>query len=505
MLQYFKAFTKVELTLAVLLFLSIEINAQESPGITQGNFGGSAMARINPANILQSKLYLDVHLMSVGVFGQNNFAYIPHRDFNLYPLVKNEEQLPTYPLTDGNFMYYDNTRNKSGSAITNNYGLAGFLQTGDHAFAFHTAVRAYNSFDRIPYEIPVLGVQSLGYIPLQNIRFEDHDFDVASLAWGEIGLSYAYAFSKYSNRHWAAGITAKYLLGYGGAFASIDKLDYMVLDRKTINIFDLNADFGFALPVDYNTNDFPDGGSTFKGRGIGFDLGLTYTLKKEGYQKFNNQRICEQSYKDYFWRFGISILDLGVVSFKNSAQLHQFREVNTVWENMDELGYTNLNDLMDTLSFQLMGDAGASYAGDKFSIGLPTALSVQIDYHYNKNWYFNAMVIHPLKISKYSVRRPAQIALTPRYETDWFDFMLPLSLYEYRIPRIGAAVRLGFFTIGTERLGTLFGVSDLNGLDIYASIKFNFRKGVCLGNRDTGACYNADNYKPRKNKFLGIF
>jgi hypothetical protein len=103
------------------------------------------------------------------------------------------------------------------------------------------------------------------------------------------------------------------------------------------------------------------------------------------------------------------------------------------------------------------------------------------------------------------VRRPAQIAVTPRYETDWFEAMLPLSLYEYRLPRIGAAVRLGFLTIGTERLGTLFGVADINGMDVYASVKFNLRKGVCLGNRDTGACYNADNYKPRRKKFLGIF
>jgi len=141
-------------------------------------------------------------------------------------------------------------------------------------------------------------------------------------------------------------------------------------------------------------------------------------------------------------------------------------------------------------------------AGNSFKIGLPTALSVQFDYHYNKNWYFNATLIQPFKASTYSVRRPAQIAVTPRYETDWFEAMLPVSLYEYSIPRIGAAVRLGILTIGTDRIGTLLGISDLNGLDIYASIKINFRRGVCLGNKDTGACYNADNYKPRKRSLF---
>jgi len=499
------ALIKLKLIIIVFLF-SVSTIAQEAPGITQSNFAGSASARINPSSMLQSKLYFDFHVLTVGAFGQNNFAYIPHRDFNLSPLIQNSEQLPVYPQTESNFLYYDNNKNKSGSAITNNYGLGAFLQTGDHAFAFHTAVRSYNSLNQLPYEIPVLGVQSLDYIPLQNIRFTNEDkLSVASLAWGEIGLSYAYAFSKYSNQHWAAGITAKYLLGYSGAFVDIDNIDYMVLDRKTINFFDMNADFGIALPVDYASNDFPDQGPTFKGRGMGFDLGLTYTVKKEGYQKFNNQRICEQTYKDYFWRFGISILDLGAVKFKENAQLHQLRDVNTIWGNLDDIAYTNINDLMDTLSFQLMRSVGASYAGDNFSIGLPTALSLQFDYHYNKNWYFNAMAIHPLKLSQYGVRRPAQIAVTPRYETDWFEAMIPLSLYEYRLPRVGAAVRLGFLTLGTERLGTLLGIADINGMDIYASIKFNFRKGVCLGNRDTGACYNANSYKPRRNKFLGIF
>ncbi|MBU1367966.1 MAG: hypothetical protein KJ578_15605 [Bacteroidetes bacterium] len=498
-------------TLIIILFFTTLIPqwlfSQESPGITQGNFSGSATARINPATMLQSKLYFDVHLISVGAFGQNNFAYIPGSDFNLMPLIQNSEQLPTYDQTESNYLYYTNDKIKSGAAVSNNYALSAFLQTGDHAFAFHTAARSYNTFNQIPYEIPILGVESLGYEPLQHILFEDKHIDVAALAWGEIGLSYAYAFHKVANQHWAAGITLKYLMGYGGMFAKVENVDYMVLDRKTINFTAMNADFGFALPIDYGVDsDFPDDGPLFKGSGIGADLGITYTVKKEGYQDYNRQRICEQPYKDYFWRFGISILDLGSINFKNNAQKHEFRDVNTVWENLDDVQFEGLNSLMGEVSDQLMGSPDASYAADNFKIGLPTALSMQFDYHYDKNWYLNATLVHPLQISQYSVRRPAQLALTPRYETDWFEAMLPVSLYEYQIPRIGAAVRLGFLTIGTDRLGTLLGISDINGMDIYASVKINFRKGVCLGNRDTGACYNADNYKPRKSKrFLGIF
>jgi len=77
------------------------------------------------------------------------------------------------------------------------------------------------------------------------------------------------------------------------------------------------------------------------------------------------------------------------------------------------------------------------------------------------------------------LRRPAQISLVPRYETKYLEFSLPIQLYEYRYPRIGFAARFAFLTIGTERIGTYLGLADLNGLDIYFSIKLNIAKGSC--------------------------
>lgn len=484
------------------LFGSFTMMAQESPGIVQGNFAGSQTVRINPASMLQSKVYMDFQLLSFTAFGQNNFAYIPGSDYNTLPLVTGKEELPTYAPNGNNFLYEKNTRKKNGQAIANVYGLSAMVQTGDHAFAFYTAARSHTSLNRIPYEVPIFGTENLGYEPLHNIRFEDNNVQVNSLHWGEIGLSYAYAFHKQYNHHWAAGITVKYLLGYSGSYLAIDDVDYMVLNDSTVNIFNMNASAGLALPVDYDNNDFPDPGKTFKGRGIGFDLGLTFTMKKEGYQRNNPSRICEQPYRDYFWRIGFSILDLGAVNFKDNAQAHTFNDVQLLWDRVDTLGYTDVNTLMAQLSETFLGSPTASLSSNAFKIGLPTAFSLQFDYHYKQNWYLNATWVQPFSASVHSVRRPAQIALTPRYETDWFEAMLPLSLYEYQIPRIGAAVRLGFITIGTDRLGTLMGLSNLNGMDIYASVKFNFRRGVCLGNKDTGACMNADNYRPRRSKGL---
>ncbi len=91
----------------------------------------------------------------------------------------------------------------------------------------------------------------------------------------------------------------------------------------------------------------------------------------------------------------------------------------------------------------------------------------------------------------HTLRRPAQLALIPRYETKNLEFSVPISLYEYKYLRIGLAARVGFFSIGTEKLGTYLGLGDITGLDFYASVRFNFGKGSCKVKIPT-ACENSE-------------
>ena len=49
---------------------------------------------------------------------------------------------------------------------------------------------------------------------------------------------------------------------------------------------------------------------------------------------------------------------------------------------------------MDTISYQFYGDNTSAYAGDQFKVWLPSALSVQFDYHYLGPWYVNASLIY---------------------------------------------------------------------------------------------------------------
>jgi hypothetical protein len=141
---------------------------------------------------------------------------------------------------------------------------------------------------------------------------------------------------------------------------------------------------------------------------------------------------------------------------------------------------------MDTISYQFYGNNTAAYRGSSFYMWLPSALSVQFDYHYAKNWYVNTSFIYGFDLSPYSVSRPAEIAITPRYESRGFQADLPVSLYDWNKLRIGLALRYYYFTIGTEKLGQFFRISNFTGMDMYFAFNFFIDKGDCPKSKQQG-------------------
>jgi hypothetical protein len=366
------------------------------------------------------------------------------------------------------------------------------IQIGKHGVGFQTGVRFFTSGNRIPFEVPVFGYEGLIYDTLYNIRFKDYDFDFNSAAWMEVGLNYGYDILEQWDSKLTLGITVKKLWGYSGGSIKVSNVDYIILNDSTISLRNLNAEIGYSLPMNYNESGYNQISSTFKGSGVGIDVGMVFTKKsKQKNREWSGGKLCSQEYEDYKYRVGISVLDIGRIRYSENAQMHSATDVSVYWDKMDTLKYINMNQLMHDLSSVLYGDPNQSYTGDILKIGLPTALSVQFDYHIKKSLYVSGFLINPIRFNMNSLRRPAQLAVVPRYETQFFELSLPVSLYEYRYPRIGIAARFYFFTIGTERLGTYLGMADMNGLDIYTSIKFNFGKGSCRS-RFGGACSNSD-------------
>jgi len=279
----------------------------------------------------------------------------------------------------------------------------------------------------------------------------------------------------------------------------VANIDYMVLNKDTAIVYNLNAESGYSLPVDYRTNEFTRT-PVFRGGGFGFDIGITYKKTIKGQQNILYSEICAKPFLPYRYKIGVSVIDIGRITFKKNAQKLVFDNVSTFWPDISDFNSQNIDTAIRQLSQKFYGNPDKLLQGDRISIGLPSALSVQIDVHYTGNWYVNGTLIYPLRIYSISLIRPAQLSITPRYETNFFEVNFPISLYDFSKPRIGISARLGIFTVGTDKLGGFFHYNDFTGMDVYFSVKIGFIKGLCKNKGDKSSCSQSEYKKFVKKK-----
>ena len=377
------------------------------------------------------------------------------------------------------FYSYKNTLDKSAFINMRINGPGAMLIWGKHAFALSTSFRSVISMHNVPYDVVNFSYLGLNFRPQQNINYVDNrPFRATGLVWGEIGLSYAYTFFARGFDVWSAGLTVKRLLGIGGMYANINQIDYVVIDDSTVNIKNLDAEMGLALPVNYNSNTV-NMNPLIKGGGFGFDFGITYQRLSRYHQEPYFNTLCAQQYEDYIYRIGFGLIDVGRIKFKNNATKMLINNRSSYWENVTSMPFNSISNFLDTISYKFYGDNTSAYAGNTFNIWLPSAVSVQFDYHLRKFWYINTNFIYGFPLARGSIVRPAELSLTPRYETSLFEVSLPVSIYDWRLPRVGLALRVYGITIGTDKLGGFFNFSNFTGLDFYFSIKLFFSKGNC--------------------------
>jgi len=468
------------------------VSAQEMLGTVNSNYSGIHSVLINPSGLTNTKYYLDINFVTLGVSVENNYVYLSKSDYKFSRFLSTNPQFPTYPPDNKSTFDYYNKDLKKAYANIRVMGPSVLLNYGDHAFGLTTGFRTVVSGRNIPYDLAKFGYSSLDFKPQHRINFKDYrGFDMEAMSWAEIGLSYAYVFKRFNRDNWSAGISIKRLMGVGGAYAHVDNIDYMLLNKDTAIVYNLNANAGYSLPVDYQTNELIRT-PVFRGGGYGFDFGITFKKTLKGQQNIHYTEICSQPFTPYRYKIGVSVLDFGRISFKKNAQKLVFSDVSTYWPDISSFNYKNVDSTIQELSQRFYGNTDELKQGDRIIIGLPTALSVQVDIHYTSNWFVNGTLIYPLRIYRTSLMRPAQIAITPRFETDYFEVDFPISLYDFSRPRIGISARLGILTIGTDKLGGFFHYNDFTGMDFYIAVKLGFIKGHCKNSGENPSCAKSE-------------
>jgi len=491
---------KAGLFVFLLTFLHYSMPAQQFVGLGTGNYAGSGMASVNPSLLNNSRAYLGVGLISAGAFFENNYIYFSNSRPAILEAFQSQPDLDPYAPEDYPFWHYYgpgyNDISKSAFSHVRLSGPSFMLNGRKDALAFRMEHRSWLAIWNLPYHLAKFMYEGLDYVPQQNTQYLARDVRIVMAGALSAGLTYSRVLAARQQQMLSGGFTLYYLLPSFGSFISIDALDYMVPNDSLLLVDDFDATYGFALPMDYNDNSFRAGDGLRMGSGFSLDVGMTYYLLEKDIREADlMKRSCAVPFHDYRLRIGLSVMDAGKLHFQSNALLHTMEDRSTVWPGVDTVGFRNLNYFTNLLSRQFFPSSGRSLSGYDLSIYLPAVLSLQTDVRIRDGYYLNTHFMHPLKLGEPWIRHPVMIYLTPRYESQWLEAGLPVSLYDFSAARLGFYFRLAGLTVGVDDLNMLLAPRDFTGANFYAGLQLWIGRGRCEGTRSRG------NVRPGRNPF----
>lgn len=450
---------------AILIFPKI-IFSQEQLGMRLERYAGIYSAALNPANTAFNPNNWEVSIFSIDGFFENSYAFL--QNTSLQNALRNSDKIVSVSDTSGEnppprdaiFLdYYDAKRKMRGVEQARVGGPSfSFRFIENNVIGLVTAVRSNVSAYKIP---EVLAYRTISDVPL-NQTIEIAPSGGQGMAWGEIGVHYSRRNTD-SDIYTAFGVTPKWLFGMEGMYAR-SQSDLLYTDLPADSVSFGNADWNYALTTGNFTDNTDSVGLKIQGGGFGIDFGFVWAMPAgDG-----------DTDEDYDWRLGVSLLDAGFMRFGKSAEKHRIEFDSTIAvSNSDFPPADDPHDLIHDASQAFLGDSTASLQARSFTMGLPTALSVQLDVMVAPQFYVSGLIVQRVKLMKYSLQRPSTMAVIPRFEHRWFSFSLPLVLNDWQSLRIGVAARLGFLYLGSDNLGSFFTKKELTGGDFYVGLKIN--------------------------------
>jgi hypothetical protein len=173
------------------------------------------------------------------------------------------------------------------------------------------------------------------------------------------------------------------------------------------------------------------------------DIGFNYEMREVSKDKKLSQKTASNSYN---WKFGFALLDLGKIKFRENTSVIRLEQRNDPFNINSEI----LVDLMGQIA-----NSKPENFQESFDMILPGAVSAQLDKNLGKSFFLNILVVRRIKAIKPSVLRSNIFAITPRFETKWLGFSMPLILFNDRDPRVGLSLRVGYVTIGSDNITSI--------------------------------------------------
>ena len=490
--NYMPVYMTQRLLFTILLLLSaMHLQAQHLLGIAGSNYGGSNAVFLNPSSIADAKQGFYLNLVG----GHITFAntYFNYDGPGLQPDVLAEEYGDVLS-SDGLFDRSYIRERLDGKQKMAHFGidlrLPSFMLklSPRHSIALTTRFRTAMQANNVSEDLARVIGYGVANPDLLNTPFTGSEAYFNTNAFSETGFTYALVLFSREKRFLKGGFTVKRLAGLYSAHLLAPEVDYQLKQTQAgesyMQVQQGNASFGFSKESpEINEKEVRNaffGGDT-PGSGWGVDIGLTYEHRPRyaDYQyEVEGEERTDHGENKYRYRIGVALLDVGAITYKDPQQVSAYditrQNLNLNSDAFEDISYNNAAQTLQEAFKVQPNERGSSIRS-----GLPTALHLNVDYRFTRNLFLNTAVLHNLR-SKDAVgmRQYSVLAVAPRLEGRKLELAVPVYLTNnYRDLTMGAMVRLGGLTVGSNNLAAMLSSNKAVGPDLYMNLGFGIGTG----------------------------
>ncbi len=464
-------------SLIFILLASIYSQAQHQLGMRLETRAGIHSIAINPSSILSNQSKWEIHLVGAGIFFENDYFFLKKASLGSLYRHRNNlsivfEQTPDSPnIFELDFGQGNQNRFLNANAYVDGPSIA-FKPDENQSIAIFTRMRSVTGVNTLPGDYSYFAITRRPF----NQPFQIDKYKGGLVNWLEIGVNYAKTL-QINDQYLDVGLSLKYLRGYDMIYLKSNR----TYDHSVINTNDFTMtgpDFSFAYTPLQNML------SASSGSGASIDLGFNYTISsdKEG----------------YLLKIGASLMDIGTLSFKENVTQLRYVGDGTLTIRGDDFANVDISNGLDGVTNLFIDTVIANRPSltraSSSMVFTPASLILNADYKVMKKAYVNGLYVQSLQAFGPGTVNGNMLAITPRWEEKWWSASLPISLYQWQKLRVGLAARLGYVTLGSDKISSFLYKDDLSGMDFYTSIKIPFgafNPRMRMGKRVKGSveCY----------------
>jgi len=438
--------------------------------VRTSNFDGVQNIILNPASAVDNKTYLDINLITSQLYLKNNFFFIPQEDFDASTYLFNSAEIPRYDSSllfpnRAPFYYHTDIDQPLVYGQMQIMGPSVNLSLKKHSFSIFSSFKSaiYSDIPGIILRAALEGHENVIIYDEKNLLGK---INSGLLLWSEIGMGYATILNPAKNNNWYAGANIKYLSGYYGGYLNKNESFYTVNKSPLLTLHGIDINFGSNLSIQTRRP---------MGYGVAIDLGIHYIKRGNSRPTEYYPGISKQSYGDYKYKFGFSVIDIGRINFsKNSTDFSLQSDSLILIDGLEKYNGIPFDSIQDYLLKDIRGEImeliPTAEVENKFYYSLPAKISFQFDYHLKNNWYCNFILMAGINTMNSHIKTPAQITFCPRYESKDIEIWLPFTYNTIYKSQLGIALRYKFLTIGTENLLKKMEKRDFTETDFFISL-----------------------------------